>query len=160
MESLSRRENFSGFFALDYWLFGHRGRAKRFPFLPKRLNVLGMKVFLAALVALGGAAVTRAQEAELAPIVVTGTFELAPQPSATDLFTQHLLKQFETHRTLEEAVSRAPWYYSRIWGYAPMKLESSFDDPSKFFTPRYLSLDNQKLDAELRQAEKDSLFRR
>ncbi len=101
------------------------------------------------------------QEAELAPIVVTGTFELAPRPSVTDLFTQHLLKQFETHRTLDEAVSRAPWYYSRIWAYyVPMKLESTFDDSSKFFTPRYLSLENQKLDADLRQAEKDSLFRR
>src|SRR6476619_3211928 len=84
--------------------------------------------FLATLAALGVATIGLAQEAELPPIVVTGTFELAPRPSVTDLFTQHLLKQFETHRTLEEAVSRAPWYYSRIWGYAPMKLESSFDD--------------------------------
>ena len=116
-----------------------------------------MKGFLAIL-ALGLATISMAQEAELAPIVVTGTFELAPRPSVTDLFTQHLLKQFETHRTLEEAVSRAPWYYSRIWDYAPMRLESSFDDSSKFFTPRYLTTEYQQLDQELRKSEKQSLF--
>jgi hypothetical protein len=119
-----------------------------------------MKLFLAALLTLGSTVIIRAQEAELPPIVVTGTFELAPRPSVTDLFTQHLLKQFETHRTLEEAVSRAPWYYSRIWGYAPMKLESSFDDSAKFFTPRYLTTEYQQLDQELRKSEKQSLFER
>ena len=114
--------------------------------------IIAMCALLPALVA--------AQEAELAPIVVTGTFELAPRPSVTDVFTQHLLKQVETHRTLEEAVSRAPWYYSRIWGYAPMKLESSFDDSSKFFTPRYLTSEYQRLDQALRKSEKQSLFGR
>jgi hypothetical protein len=33
-----------------------------------------------------------------------GTFELAPRPPVTDLFNQHLLKRFEIHRSLEEAV--------------------------------------------------------
>jgi len=120
---------------------------------------LGMKVFLAALVALGAAAVGRAQEAELAPIVVTGTFELAPRPSVTDLFTQHLLKQVETHRALEEAVSRSPWYYSPIWKYLP-RIESSSLDPAQFFKPQYLSLENQQLDQALRKSEKQSLFER
>ena len=101
-----------------------------------------------------------AQEAEVAPIVVTGTFELAPRPSVTDLFTQHLLKQIETKRALDELVARSPWYYSRVWTYVPMQLQSSSNDPEQFFKPQYLSLENQKLDEELRKTEKQSLFAR
>jgi len=105
-------------------------------------------------------ALARAQEAELEPIVVTGTFELSRRPSVTDQFTEHLLKQLETHRALEEAVERAPWYYSRFWGYLPMKLQSTFDDSAKFFTPGYLTTRYQNLDQALRKSEKQSLFER
>ena len=119
-----------------------------------------MKSAAIAFALLLAARLLQGQEAELAPIVVTGTFELAPRPSVTDLFTRHLLKQFETHRAIEEAVSRAPWYYSRVWGYAPMRLESTFDDSAKFFTPRYLTTEYQKLDWALRKSEKESLFER
>jgi len=101
-----------------------------------------------------------AQEAELAPIVVTGTFELNQKRSVTDLFTEHLLKQIETKRAGEEAVTRSPWYYSRMWNYLPMRLESSSGDPAHFFQPQYLTLENQKADWELRKSEKQSLFDR
>lgn len=121
-----------------------------------------MKVFLAALAVLAGAALIRAQEAELEPIVVTGTFELSPRPSVTDQFTQHLLKQLETHRALEEAFQRAPWYYSRFWGYMPMKLQPTFDDSAKFFTPDYLTSPSQHIEQALRKSDKESarLFER
>ena len=119
-----------------------------------------MKAVVIAVGALLAVGSVQAQEAELEPIVVTGTFELSPRPSVTDLFTQHLLKQIETHRTLEEMVARAPWYYSRLWKYFPMRLESSSLDPNQFFKPHYLSLENQKADWELRKTEKQSLFDR
>jgi len=118
-----------------------------------------MKSAVIAVVAVLAAGLLHGQEAELAPIVVTGTFELSPRPSITDQFTQHLLKQFETRRTLEEAVSRSPWYYSPLWKYFP-RLEPSSIDPAQFFMPRYLTLENQKMEWELRKTERQSLFDR
>lgn len=117
-----------------------------------------MKVWLAAVVIVMAAAPARAQEAELPPIVVTGTFELNPRPSVTDRFTQHLLKQFEARLAFEEMVARSPWYYSSVWKYFPMQLQSSSSDPAQFFAPRYLSLENQNLEQALRKSEKQSLF--
>ena len=111
---------------------------------------------LVALAAVG----SHAQEAELAPIVVTGTFELRRGPSVIDLFTQHLQKQIETKRALEETLARSPWYYSRLWNYVPARLGSSSPDPDLFFKPQYLTLENQKADWELRKLEKQSLFDR
>jgi hypothetical protein len=120
-----------------------------------------MKAGVAALVvALGATQLLPAQEAEVAPIVVTGTFELRPGPSVTDLFTQHLLKQIETKQALAELMARSPWYYSRVWNYVPMKLESSSLDPALVFMPRYLSLENQHAEEMLRKSEKQSLFDR
>jgi hypothetical protein len=119
-----------------------------------------MKVFLLALFALLTAGVVRAQEIELPPIVVTGTFELRQGPSVTDLFTQHLQKQIETKRAVEETLARSPWYYSRYWNYIPMRLGSSSPDPDQFFKPQYLTLENQKAEWELRKTEKQSLFDR
>src|SRR4051812_3255613 len=98
---------------------------------------------VAACLALVAAPGFPGEEAELAPIVVTGTFELNPRPSVTDKFTQHLLKQFETRLAFEEMVARSPWYYSSVWKHLPMRLESSSSDSAQFFAPRYLSLDNQ-----------------
>lgn len=118
-----------------------------------------MKAAVAAIwVACAAAQSLPAQEAELAPIVVTGTFELRQGPSVTDLFTRHLLKQIETRQAMEEIVARSPWYYSRLWNYFPMQLQSSSSDSALFFMPRYLSLDNQHAEEMLRKSEKQSLF--
>jgi hypothetical protein len=114
--------------------------------------------FLAGLL-IFAAITTRAQEAELAPIVVTGTFELQRHP-VTDLFTLHLLKQIETKRAVEEAVARSPWYYSRFWNYFPMRLESSSIDPAQFLKPGYLNSEYQHSEDALRKSEKQSLFAR
>jgi hypothetical protein len=116
-------------------------------------------VFLAGLV-IFGAITTRAQEAELAPIIVTGTFELQRHPSVTDLFTLHLLKQIETKRAMDEVTARSPWYYSRFWNYFPMRLESSSIDPAQFLKPDYLNSDYQHSEDALRKSEKQSLFGR
>jgi hypothetical protein len=114
-------------------------------------------VVMATLVAAGA---LPAQEAEVAPIVVTGTFELTRRPSVTDVFTQHLLKQIETKGVMDELVTRSPWYYSRVWNYVPMRLESSSSDPELFFKPRYLTTEYQHADEALRKIEKQSLFDR
>jgi hypothetical protein len=119
-----------------------------------------VRVILAALVLVLGAIPARAQEAELAPIVVTGTFEFQRRPSVTDLFTLHLLKQVETKRAVEEALARSPWYYAGFWNYSPIKLGPSSPDPAQFFTPRYLTSEYQSAEEALRKSEKQSLFER
>ena len=111
---------------------------------------------LAAFLALG-AVTLRAQEAELPPIVVTGTFELRPGPSIIDRFTQHLLKQMETKRTLDEAVARAPWFDAPFWKYLP-PLRSSSTDSFQFFTPSYLTSDYRNTERALQESRKQSLF--
>jgi hypothetical protein len=119
-----------------------------------------MKCFALGLGALLAASMVAAQEIELPPIVVASTFELRQGPSATDLFTLHLQKQIETKRAVDEAMTRAPWYYSRFWSFFPMQLQSSSGDSAQFFTPRYLTLDVQHAEQELRRTEKQSLFDR
>ena len=104
-----------------------------------------------------GAAALQAQEAELEPIVVTGTFELRPGPSVMDLFTSHLLKQIETKRTMEEAVARAPWFNARFWNYLP-PLQSSSTDSYQFFTPSYLTSDYRNTACALEESRRQSLF--
>lgn len=116
-----------------------------------------MKILLvAAFLALGAAALP-AQEAELEPIVVTGTFELRPGPSIVDRFTQHLLKQMETSRTVEEVLARAPWWNAPFWKYLP-PLQSSSTDSSQFFTPSYLTSDYRNTARALEESRKQSLF--
>jgi hypothetical protein len=120
-----------------------------------------MKAAVAAIwVAFAAAPSLRAEEAEVAPIVVTGTFELRQGPSVTDQFTQHLLRQTETKRAIEEIQARSPWYYSRLWNYFPMRFESPSADPALFFMPRYLDLNYQHAEEMLRKSEKQSLFER
>ena len=113
-------------------------------------------VLIAAFLALGATCV-RAQEAVLEPIVVTGTFELRPGPSIVDRFTEHLLKQTETKRTLEEAVARAPWFNAQFWKYLP-PLQSSSVDSYHFFTPNYLSSEYRNTARALEESRKQSLF--
>ncbi len=119
-----------------------------------------MKTILSGALLVLSALVLRGQEAELAPVVVTGTFELQRHPSVTDLFTLHLLKQIETKRAMEETVARSPWYYAPIWKYFPMRMESSSIDPAQFFRPTYLSNEYQHAEDALRKSEKNSLFAR
>ena len=101
--------------------------------------------------------VARAQEVTLPPIVVTGTFELRQGPSITDLFTQHLQKQLEAKRALEEAADRAPLFNARFWSYLP-QLQNSQADSSQFFTPSYLTTDYRNAERALQESRKQSLF--
>jgi hypothetical protein len=98
-----------------------------------------------------------AQEVTLPPIVVTGTFELRQGPSVTDLFTQHLLRQAEAKRTLEEAAARAPLFNAKFWSYLP-QLQNSQADSSQFFTPSYLTTDYRNAERALQESRKQSLF--
>jgi hypothetical protein len=116
-----------------------------------------MKVLLAAAVLALSLLPARAQEVTLPPIVVTGTFELRQGPSVTDLFTQHLQRQIEAKRALEEAAARAPLFNAKFWSYLP-QLQNSQSDSSQFFTPSYLTTDYRNAERALKESRKQSLF--
>lgn len=99
----------------------------------------------------------RGQEVTLPPIVVTGTFELRQGPSITDLFTQHLQKQMEAKRALEEAAERAPFFDAKFWRYLP-QIQNSQADSSQFFTPSYLTTGYRNTERTLQESRKQSLF--
>ena len=117
-----------------------------------------MKVLWSATFLLLGAITLSAQEVTLPPIVVTGTFELRPGPSVTDLFSQHLQRQMETKRALEEAAARSPVFNARFWSYIPMRLENCSNDSSQFFTPSYLTSDYRNTARLLERSRKQSIF--
>ena len=129
----------------------------RFLFGAIRGKLLCVKILLVAAFLTLAAATLQAQEAELPPIVVTGTFELRPGPSIMDRFTQHLLKQMETNRAVEEAVARAPWFNAPFWKYLPA-LQSSSTDSFQFFTPSYLTSDYRNTERALEVSRKQSVF--
>jgi hypothetical protein len=105
-----------------------------------------------------GATGLSAQEAELPPIVVTGTFELRQAPPVIDLFILHLQKQIETKRAAEETVARSPLFNARFWSYIPLRLENCSSDSSQFFTPSYLTSDYRNAARALEESRKQSLF--
>ena len=84
------------------------------------------------------AAVVQAQDqvVEIAPIVVTGTFELRREAPAVDALTKHLERQIETKRAEHEAIGQSPIWHARFWSFLP-QLESS-SNFGQFFTPHYL----------------------
>jgi hypothetical protein len=116
-----------------------------------------VKTLSAATVLLLSLLAARAQEVTLPPMVVTGTFELRQGPSVTDLFTQHLLRQAEAKRALEEAAERAPLFNAKFWSYLP-QLQNSQSDSSQFFTPSYLTPGYRNADRALQESRKQSLF--
>ena len=116
-----------------------------------------MKTLSAAAVLLLSLVAARAQEVTLPPMIVTGTFELRQWPSVTDLFTQHLLRQAEAKRAMEEATARAPIFNAKFWSYLP-PLQNSQTDSSQFFTPSYLTLDYRNAERALQESRKQSLF--
>ena len=116
-----------------------------------------MKTLSAAAVLLLSLVAARAQEVTLPPMIVTGTFELRQGPSVNDLFTQHLLRQAEAKRALEEATARAPLFNAKFWSYLP-QLQNSQIDSSQFFTPSYLTTDYRNAERALQESRKQSLF--
>jgi hypothetical protein len=127
-----------------------------FPAAQWKLGTVKAIVSVATLVLL--VARLDAQEIELPPIVVDGTFELRAGPSVTDLFTLHLERQLETKRSLEESIARSPWYYSTVWKYAVIPLGSSRDTSAEFFTPHYMSAEYRNTERVLEESRKQSLF--
>jgi hypothetical protein len=116
-----------------------------------------VKTLSAAAVLLLSLVAARTQEVTLPPMTVTGTFELRQGPSVTDLFTQHLLRQAEGKRALEEAVARAPLFNAKFWSYLP-QLQNSQIDSSQFFTPSYLTTDYRNAERALQESRQQSLF--
>ncbi|MEY2518828.1 MAG: hypothetical protein QOF24_587 [Verrucomicrobiota bacterium] len=117
-----------------------------------------MKTLWAAAVLLLSLSEARAQEAELPPIVVAGTFELRQAPSIIDLFARHLEKQIETKRVAEETAAKAPIFNARFWSYIPMRLENCSNDSTQFFTPSYLTPDYRNSARLLEDSRKQSVF--
>jgi hypothetical protein len=99
-----------------------------------------------------------AQEAELPPIVVTGTFELRQGPSVVDLFAAHLARQIESKRAFEATVAATPILNASFWKYLPIRLQDCSSDSSQFFTPSYLSSDYRNAERALEASRKESLF--
>jgi hypothetical protein len=129
-----------------------------FSFLPADGKLRAVKVVLALAFFVLGAVDLRAQEAELPPIMVTGTFELRQAPSVIDLFARHLEKQIETRRAAEETNAKSPLLNARFWSYIPMRLENCSNDSSQFFTPSYLTSDYRNSARVLEVSRKQSLF--
>lgn len=102
----------------------------------------------------------RAQEttADLPGVVVTGTFELRRTPSATDSFMKYLDKQIDARRAAEETIARAPFWNARFWRYIPIRLGSSQNDSTQFFTPSYLTQDYRNAARALEESPQHSLF--
>lgn len=97
------------------------------------------------------------QVVEIAPIVVTGTFELRREPTAIDSFTRYLERQIETKRTEQEAVDRSPIWNARFWSFIPIRLESS-SDSRQFFTPNYLTPQYREAARQIEDFRLHSLF--
>ena len=116
-----------------------------------------MKVFPALVFLVLGAVDLSAQEVTLPPIVVTGTFELRPGPSVTDLFTQHLQRQIEAKRAVEESAASSPIFNAKFWKYLP-SLQNCSSDSSQSFTPSYLTSDYWNTARVLEESRKQSLF--
>src|SRR6266404_6073667 len=116
-----------------------------------------MKARLAAAILALSLLPARGQEVTLPPIVVTGTFELRQGPSVTDLFTQHLQRQIEAKRTLEEATARAPIFNMTFWRYLP-PLQDCSSDSTQFFTPSYLTTDYRNAERALQESRKQSFL--
>jgi hypothetical protein len=117
-----------------------------------------VKAFLIAVFFVLGAVGLRAQEAELPPIIVTGTFELRRAPSLTDSFARHLEKEIETRRATQDAVARSAFFNAQFWSYIPLRLESCSSDSSQFFTPSYFTSDYRNSARVLEESRKQSLF--
>jgi hypothetical protein len=135
-----------------------RSAINGFHFSESRWKLPGVKIFLTAVFLVLGAVALRAQEAELPPIVVTGTFELRRAPSPTDSFARHLEKEIEARRAAEDAVARSPIFNARFWSYIPLRLESCSSNSSQFFTPSYLTSDYRNAARALEESRKQPLF--
>ncbi len=93
--------------------------------------------------------------AELAPMVISGSFELQRQPAIIDLAIKDVERQSK-QKAAEEA-ARAPLWNARFWQYVPIHLGPS--DDQVFFTPSYLSLSNQDAVRALEFSKKHDLFK-
>ena len=94
---------------------------------------------------------------EIAPIVVTGTFELRRSPPAVDAFTRYLEKRIEAQREQEEAIARSPIWNARFWSLVPLRLESS-TNLNEFFVPNYSTIAYREDTRKIDDFRKHSLF--
>lgn len=103
-------------------------------------------------------AVIQAQDqvVEIAPIVVTGTFELRREAPAVDAFTKYLERQIETKRAEQEAIGQSPIWHARFWSFLP-RLESS-SNFGQFFTPHYLKPEYREAAQQIEYFRVHSLF--
>ena len=104
------------------------------------------------------AAVLQAQDqaVEIAPIVVTGTFELRREAPTVDAFTKHLERQIETKRAEQEAIGQSPIWHARFWSFLP-RLELS-SDSRQFLTPHYLTPAYREAARPIEDFRRNSLF--
>jgi hypothetical protein len=97
------------------------------------------------------------QAVEIAPIVVTGTFELRRAPTPVDSFTRYLEQQIETKRAEQEAIAGSPIWNARFWSFIPIRLESSMNS-YQFFVPNYSTLEYREAARRIDDFRLHSLF--
>jgi hypothetical protein len=93
---------------------------------------------------------------ELAPIIISGSFELQKRPVIIDLVIKDVELQFELKQKAAGEIARAPFWNARLWQYIPIRLGPGDDE--QFFTPSYLSLTNQGSARALEFSKKHDLF--
>ena len=121
-------------------------------------KILPVKIFQTFLLILLATSALQARETvEIAPIVVTGTFELRRAPTAADSFTLYLERQIETKRAEEEAIARSPIWNARLWSFIPIRLESSIN-VNQFFVPNYLTPEYREAAPAIDDLSHHSLF--
>jgi hypothetical protein len=96
------------------------------------------------------------QVVEIAPIVVTGTFELRREPPVVDAFTKHLERQIETKRADYEAIGQSAIWPARFWSFLP-RLELS-SDSRQSLTPHYLTPAYREAARPIEEMRRHSLF--
>lgn len=96
------------------------------------------------------------QVVEIAPIVVTDTFELRREAPTIDAFTRHLERQIETKRAEHEAIGQSPLWHARFWSFLP-RLESS-SDFRQFQIPHYLKPEYREAARSIEYFRVHSLF--
>lgn len=129
------------------------------PMLPVYDWKLSVKILSTLLAIVLAATVLRAQEqvVEIAPIVVTGSFELRRAPPAIDAFTRYLEQQSEAKRAEQEAIARSPIWNARFWSFIPIRLESAMD-VRQAFVPNYLTPEYREAARRIEDLRLHSLF--
>ena len=96
--------------------------------------------------------------AELAPLVVSDSFELDLARPGSERAVEAVEKIIREKEAKDEAHDRAGIFEARLWRYLPIRLGLS--DEREFFAPSYSSFAFRDAEVQLRASERHSLIER